>query len=327
MRSDGKRRTRAVASERRAVPRGGEPLPFVPIIGAVIGARYTLIEEVARGGMGSVWRAEHSGLGAHCAIKFMVAGFASDAETRGRFLREARAAAQLQGPNVVRVFDVDEWQGALYMAMELLDGETLADRLERGGPLDAKLTCDIVEQVARALTRAHAARLVHRDLKPENVFLVRREPFEPQLVKVLDFGVAKQLDAAPNQATKSGALLGTAEYMSPEQALGSRSVDERSDLWSLAVVAYHCVTGKQPFRAPGFAGVLLQITQGLLPVPSHDNPVISAAFDAWWLRTAQRDAARRPRSAAELARELREALGCARAAVPPRRSRAAPPRK
>src|SRR5262245_52933167 len=254
--SDGKRRTRPVANERREIREAGEPAPFTPVAGAVIGARYPLIEEIGRGGMGSVWKAEHSGLGAACAIKFMVADFASDVETRHRFLREARAAAQLQGPNVARVFDVDEWQGALYMAMELLEGETLAARLERRGPLDPELTCEVVDQVARALARAHAARLVHRDLKPENVFLVKREPFEPLLVKVLDFGVAKHLDSSASQATRSGALLGTAEYMSPEQALGSRLVDERSDLWSLAVVAYRCVTGKEPFRAQGFGGTL-----------------------------------------------------------------------
>ncbi len=289
---------------------------FVPTPRAVIADRYEQIEEIGRGGMGSVWRAEHTGLGSACAVKFMLGVFGSDAAIRQRFLREARAAARLQSHHVVRVFDVDEWQGSLYIAMELLEGETLASRIERTGPLSPELTCEVIEQVARALARAHAARLIHRDLKPENVFLVKQEPGEPLLVKVLDFGLAKQLDVGGSHATKTGALLGTPGYMSPEQALGSKAVDERSDLWSLAAVAYHCITGSEPFPGEGVGEILLSVMQGPLPVPSRANASVPPSFDAWWLRSAQRDAAARPSSASVLARELRAALSLAPPARP-----------
>src|SRR5262245_26795562 len=144
---------------------------FVPTAGASIGDRYALIAEIGRGGMGSVWRAQHIVLGSTCAVKFMLGEFGNDPGVRERFVGEARAAASLQSPHVVQVFDVDEWQGTLYIAMELLEGETLDALLERVGPPSAELTCEVIDQVARALGRAHKARLIHRDLKPENVFL------------------------------------------------------------------------------------------------------------------------------------------------------------
>jgi hypothetical protein len=284
---------------------------FTPAAGIIIADRYALIEEIGRGGMGSVWKAQHRGLGAWLAVKFMLANRGADAGARRRFLSEARAAARVQSPYVARVFDVDEWQGVPYIAMEFLEGETLEAKLARGGALSPELTCTIVDQIALGLARAHAARLVHRDLKPGNVFLVRQEVGEPLLVKLLDFGLVKQLGLDVPHATKSGMLLGTPGYMSPEQALGPKAVDERADLWSLAAITYYCLTGREAFSGEGLGEILLQVIHAPLPVPSQVNPDLGAAFDAWWQRAAHRDPAARPRSASLLAKELRVALGLA----------------
>jgi serine/threonine-protein kinase len=205
----------------------------------------------------------------------------------------------------VTVLDVDEWEGCLFIAMELLSGESLEAKLDREGRLSPELTLEILDQVARGLLKAHAARLVHRDLKPENIFLVAEQPL---LVKILDFGVAKHLDAITGAQTATGALVGTPWYMSPEQALGDRSVDFRSDLWSLGVVAFRCLTGTLPFDGDGLGRVLLEIMHGTIPSPRTFNSGLPQSVDDWWFRTMQRDPASRPPSVTALVNELREAL-------------------
>src|SRR5262249_43152154 len=161
---------------------------------------------------------------------------------------EARVAASLRSPNSVHILDVDEWRGTLFIAMELLGGESLDARLRREGSLSPEHTLEVLEQVARGLNKAHAAQLVHRDLKPENIFIVDEEPL---LVKILDFGIAKRVGVASDLQTTSGVLIGTPGYMSPEQADGGKEIDYRSDLWSLAVVAFRCLTGAAPFDGDG----------------------------------------------------------------------------
>ena len=277
---------------------------FIPTSNAVVAGRYELLEEIGRGGMGVIWRARQSD-GLECAIKFIHAGVANDPEVRRRFVREARAAASLRGPNSVTVLDVDEWEGCLFIAMELLSGESLEAKLDREGRLTPELTLEILDQVARGLLKAHAARLVHRDLKPENIFLVAEEPL---CVKILDFGVAKHLDAITGAQTATGALVGTPWYMSPEQALGDRSVDFRSDLWSLGVVAFRCLTGTLPFDGDGLGRVLLEIMHGTIPSLRTFNSGLPESVDAWWFRTMQRDPTCRPPSVTALVNELREAL-------------------
>jgi eukaryotic-like serine/threonine-protein kinase len=278
---------------------------FVPISQHVVADRYELVEEIGRGSMGVIWRARQTNLGIECAIKFIHAAQAHDPELRRRFVREARAAASLKSPHSVHILDVDEWQGCLFIAMELLIGETLEARLERVGRLSAEATLEIVDQVARGLNKAHAARLVHRDLKPDNIFLVDDEPL---LVKILDFGIAKRLDAIAGLQTASGALLGTPGYMSPEQALASKSIDYRSDLWSLAVVVFRCLTGVEPFDGDGIGQILVEIVKGPLKKPSLVNPHLPVSLDAWWLRATQREPAARHESATELVNDLRQAL-------------------
>lgn len=288
---------------------GSEPVMFVPISNSVVAGRYELIDEIGRGGMGVVWRARQANLGIECAVKFIHAAQAHEPEIRRRFVREARAAASLKSPNSVHILDVDEWQGTLFIAMELLSGESLEARLARERSLSPELTLDIIEQVARGLNKAHAAQLVHRDLKPENIFLLDDEPL---LVKILDFGIAKRSGAASGLHTTSGVLVGTPGYMSPEQADGGKDVDYRSDLWSLAVVAFRCLTGKAPFDGEGLGQVLVKVMTGPIPSPRSVRPSLPARVDEWWFRVIQRDPALRPPSATALASGLREALASVR---------------
>jgi serine/threonine-protein kinase len=254
-----------------------------------------------------------------CALKFIHASQAHDAELRQRFLREARAAARLQSPHCVQVLDVDQWQGSLFIAMELLRGESLESLLVREGCLSPTLTLEILTQVARGLDEAHAARLVHRDLKPENIFLVEERRL---LVKILDFGIAKQMDANAGMQTALGTLLGTPAYMSPEQADGGKAVDYRSDLWALAVVAFRCLTGSSLFDGGGLGQILIQLLQSPIPAPSSRNPRLSSAIDRWWFSVLQRDPALRPPSASALVAGLRQAL----ASTPAASAAEAPPR-
>jgi serine/threonine-protein kinase len=273
----------------------------------VVAERFRLIRPLGQGGMGAVWLAHHIRLDVDCALKFIHAEAAALEEVRGRFEREARAAARVSSPHIVQILDHGEWEGIPYIAMERLLGEDLATRIERRIRLTPKETVEIIAQVARALTRAHAADLIHRDLKPANLFLVPDD--DREIVKVLDFGIAKSTSALEVRgiATRTGALLGTPAYMSPEQAQGTKSVDHRADLWSLAVIAYECLTGQRPFDSPALGDLLMQIITNPLPVPSHFAP-LPRGFDAFWARAAARDPDARFQSAKELAEALAEAL-------------------
>ncbi|MEY2935810.1 MAG: hypothetical protein RL033_6559, partial [Pseudomonadota bacterium] len=205
--------------------------------------------------MGVVWRAEDLQLAAPVAVKLLHGRHAHHPELRARFEAEAAIGAQLRGPHVVQVFErgVDGPSALPFIAMELLEGESLQERLARCGPLTPAELLRIVAQVARALTRAHALGIIHRDLKPANLFLVRDG--ETELAKVLDFGIAKRFaDPAGRMRTVTGNLLGTPTYMSPEQITGSKRVDHRCDLWSLAVIAVECLTGRLPFDAEHLPG-------------------------------------------------------------------------
>jgi serine/threonine-protein kinase len=189
--------------------------------------------------MGSVWRAEHLALQAPVAVKLISGNFLKVPAALARFEREARAAASLRSPHVVQIFDhgIDPESGTPFIVMELIDGETLGDRLAVRGTLPPIETVRVVAQVARALARAHQAGIVHRDLKPDNVFLATDD--DGFVAKVLDFGIAKDQGLALAEAvTSTGMVLGTAFYMSPEQISGSKLVDHRTDLWALRVIAF-----------------------------------------------------------------------------------------
>jgi len=273
---------------------------------AIVAGRFRLNHLIGRGGMGSVWHATHLGLDVPCAIKFIEGDRANRAESATRFEREAKAAAHLRGRNVVQIFDHGICEGTPYIAMELLEGEDLGKRLDRMKRLPPREVVTIVSDVARALRKAHAAGIVHRDLKPENIFLVQEDD-DREIAKVLDFGIAKVTTNEPSARTRTGELLGTPHYMSPEQAQGNREVDARSDLWSLAVITFECLTGVRPFESDGLGDLLLKIFTAPVPVPSTmaDLP---QGFDAWWERAIERAPAARFQSANAFVESLAIAL-------------------
>ncbi len=276
-----------------------------PESGVVIFDRFRLERLLGRGGMGSVWLARHLTLNVDCAVKFIEEDAGANPQARSRFEREAQAAARIKSPNVVGILDYGVFEGTPYIAMEYLEGEDLARRLERVGALGRAETYTVVEQVGRALTKAHAAGIVHRDLKPENIFVTQDE--DGITVKVLDFGVAKHTSSpgiAPK--TRSGVVLGTPFYMSPEQARG-QELDARSDLWALGVIVYRCLTGRLPFSGDALGDLFAKIIYEDAPPPSTTADGLPAGLDAWWKRAA----ARAPEDRFQSARELTEALATA----------------
>jgi serine/threonine-protein kinase len=275
--------------------------------GLNVADRFRLVRLLGQGGMGSVWLADHLALDIPCAVKF-IDREQNSPDVRRRFEREAKAAAQLRGQHVVQILDHGVWQEMPYIAMEYLEGEDLNARLERAVRLPHPQTVRIISQVAKGLARAHAAGIVHRDLKPENIFLAKDG--DDEIVKVLDFGIAKRSQTSLSEAgTKTGSLLGTPFYMSPEQARGVKTIDHRSDLFSLAIIAYQCVTGKLPFYSEGLGDVLAQIMYEPIPTPSQQGLQVPAGFDAWWHRASARPVEARFQSAKDLADSLALALG------------------
>src|SRR5262245_642648 len=232
-------------------------MAWAPRIGELVAERFLLEEVLARGGMGSVWVAHHVTLDCPCAVKFIDERYVRSDVLRKRFEGEARAAAKLRSRHVVQILDYGVWQGSPYIAMELLEGEPLSDRLEREGRLDHITTLNVLKGVVRALSKARVLGVVHRDLKPENIFLVSEG--EQEYAKVLDFGIAKLRDRNHIEAdgkTKPGSVLGTPFYMSPEQADGTIEIDHRSDFWSLGVIAFECITGELPFFSEAFGNLV-----------------------------------------------------------------------
>jgi serine/threonine-protein kinase len=275
----------------------------------VVAQRFRLNRQLGRGGMGAVWHASDLRLDKACAVKFIEGEFAQMAEAQSRFQREAKAAAALNSPHVVTIYDHGVWEGTPYIAMELLEGEDLGKRLSKVGRISPAQCLDIMAQVQRALTKAHAAGIVHRDLKPDNIYLVPDEEGH-ELAKVLDFGIAKSANnALDGSNTKTGAMLGTPYYMSPEQAQGIKAVDHRSDLWSLGVIVFQVLTGKLPFESEALGDLLVKIIVTPPPMPSHFVRDLPPSFDEWWRKASQRDPALRFQSAKELVDELRMALG------------------
>ena len=277
--------------------------------GTLLGGSYRLSARIGRGAMSEVWRAEHVSLGAPCAVKVMDVSQGPDiAERLRRFHQEARAVAQLRSPHVVQVLD-DGIDGAYaYLVMDLLEGETLEERLSRRGRLSAAETAHLVTGIAQGLACAHGAGLLHRDLKPANVFLARerRASGDDEIVKLLDFGIAKWTDlpAEAQVQTHDGKVVGTPSYMSPEQVRGTK-LDRRSDLWQVGVIAWECVTGKRPFDGPSVGDTFVRICSVPAP-PASSLAQVPEAFDAWLARCLERDLSRRFGSAEEMEAALAE---------------------
>ncbi|WP_437998669.1 serine/threonine-protein kinase [Sorangium sp. So ce185] len=275
--------------------------------GQVLVGRYRLIRPLSSGSMGTVWRADDLTLGSPVAIKMLGPLYAKDETVRARFYQEAQAAAALRSPHVVQILDHGVDNDVPFIAMELLEGEDLAHRLQRVGPLSPAETARIFADVARAVRKAHDAGIVHRDLKPDNIFLARDD--DREVAKVLDFGVAKtRLYGSEGLGTQAGVLIGTLPYMSPEQAQGA-NVDYRSDLWALGVIAFECVCGRAAITAEAPGAMILEICSDPLPVPSKVARVpVPPAFDDWFLHACSRDPSARFPSATAMVEALREAL-------------------
>jgi eukaryotic-like serine/threonine-protein kinase len=284
-------------------------------IGAVLVGKYRVTRELGRGGMAAVYEAEHVNIGKRVAIKVLAAELASSAIVIERFFREARAAASVKSPYIVDVYDSGRLEdGRPFIAMELLEGESLYDRMARERLIDSQATVRIIGQVAKGLTKAHAAGIVHRDLKPENIHLCKGEDGE-EVAKILDFGLAKfyapvETDEKTARLTREGAVFGTPAYMSPEQVKGQGTVDHRADLWALGCMAFECVTGRPVWNTEqGVAMTFAAIAAAQLPTPSRLRSDLPASFDVWFHRALDRDPTRRFQTAKELADDLAKALG------------------
>ena len=275
--------------------------------GSVIKERYRLESLLRRGGMGMVWRAEHLELRAPVAIKLLEPEVARDPVMVQRFLREAQAAAALRSPNVVQILDYGVEGGQAFIAMEMLEGEPLSERIARLRRVPAEELFRFLSDVLRAMQKAHDAGIIHRDLKPDNIFICKDEP---EFAKVLDFGVAKVkkgvLSDATGFGTQTGMMLGTPYYMSPEQAQ-AKELDQRSDLWSIAVIAFEALVGRRPFVAEAFGDLVIAICTAPTPIPSRFGPV-PPGFDEWFVHGTQRDMTRRFASARDMAEELERVL-------------------
>ena len=261
--------------------------------------------------MGTVWAAIHTTLGQKVAIKLISGEGARSPEARQRFSLEAKAAARLKSRHAVQVYDDGETpEGVPYIVMEYLDGETLEARLERQKDLGLPEAVRITGHVGRALARAHARGIVHRDLKSGNVFIARTDDDElGWIAKVLDFGVAKLSDMASASTTKTGTIVGTPLFMSPEQIRGASHVDHRADLYSLGMVFYNMVTGIHAFNGPSYSDVLVAICTEPLPDIRERAPWLPETIGAWFSKACARDLPDRFQSADEMIEALRDAAG------------------
>lgn len=293
-------------------PGGGEPVPPGEQLGP-----YTILELLGAGGMGQVYRAHDQRLDRYVAVKFLAHSMTGDPMARQRFEREARAASALNHPNICTIHDVGEFQGRLFIVMELLEGQSLRERIA-GKPVPLAEFAPLTRQVCTALEAAHARGIVHRDVKPANIFVTASGQ-----LKILDFGVAKRCTESlgsggtalhPGATTRTAALTatgsiqGTLAYMAPEQLLGE-DADVRSDIFSLGVVLYEMATGRPPFRGKSVAGLMGSILTESPAKPSALNPAVPAKLDQVILKALEKDRDGRYQSVASLSADLDEWRG------------------
>ncbi|HEU4383515.1 MAG TPA: serine/threonine-protein kinase [Anaeromyxobacteraceae bacterium] len=290
-------------------PLDGTPLSqSAGLVGLILGDRYRLLSRIGEGGMGTVFLAEHISLGKQVAVKVLRAEYSRDEELVRRFEQEARAASIIDHENVVDVVDFGRTPGgSFYFVMEALEGESLARLIRRDGALPVERALRILAQICQALGAAHSCGVVHRDLKPENVILVHRDD-GADLVKVLDFGISKTHGVPEGgRITRAGSIIGTPEYMAPEQAMGG-PVDHRCDVYAFGVLAYEMLTGRLPFQGDSPLATLLK-HQGEPPVPpSRIRPDLPAEAEAMVLRAMVKRPEGRQQDMAEVSLDLCRAL-------------------
>jgi serine/threonine-protein kinase len=292
------------------------------LVGTVLDGKFQIEKALASGAAGDVYEAMHLGLGARVAVKVLRPGIPETADIRRRrFMREARVAARLQSDHVVRVYDiVAPEQGRTYIVMELLRGETLADRVKRG-PLPVAEAVDFVLQAAKPLAEMHDEGIVHRDVKPSNLFLAR-DADGKERIKLLDFGVAafqQPVARADSSLTLSEAVVGTPRYMAPEQVASSKHVDARADVWALGVTLYELLGGRPPFDGQTVLAVLNQIERQEPPSLAQLRPEVPAALATVVHACLAKEPAGRPAGARALADALVAAAGVPARQRDPRR--------
>lgn len=281
-----------------------DSIPVAP--GNIIAQKYRVESILGAGGMGYVVAARHLQLNERVAIKFLLPEMDANPEIHGRFLREARAAVRVKSEHVVRVTDVGELPtGAPYMVMEHLEGHSLSERLEANGPLPVSEAADYLLQACEAIAEAHSLGIIHRDLKPSNLFLTHRADGST-CVKVLDFGISKDTSTGRlvDGLTSTQQILGSPQFMSPEQLSSSRSVDARTDIWAVGITLYQLVTGVLPFDAESIPGLCLAIVQDRPAPLAQHRPGVPSELDAVVQRCLAKERSDRFGSVAELAQAL-----------------------
>ena len=277
-----------------------------PYLGTILGERYKVLQKLGAGGMGAVYLAEHVVIERKVAIKILSQDFAHKADLVQRFIQEARAAARIGHENIVEVYDFGETaSGSVFFAMEYLEGQDLAQLIQKAGSLPAARVRHIALQICRALAAAHTKKIVHRDLKPENIYLIEREG-RTDFVKVLDFGIAKMstIEEGPGRLTRTGMIFGTPEYMSPEQARGEVP-DHRVDIYALGCILYEMLTGRVPFQAETFMGTLTKHMFEMPEPPSRRCRIpIPPELEAVCLRAMEKDRDRRFQTMQDVAQGL-----------------------
>ena len=289
--------------------------------GQVVGGKYKVDRLVGSGGMGTVWLGQHIGLGNRVAIKFIRPQFAARDDARRRFEIEARAAASVDSKHAVKVYDYGVTDAGLpYIVMEYLEGESLSEALIRRGPFPDDEAAKVIRQAARALTKAHAASIVHRDLKPDNIFLASNVESDdndglPYVVKLVDFGIAKMLDVEREGAkglkgpTQDGSVIGTPNFMSPEQLTVGGTPNPLTDIWSLGACTYAAFTARIPFEGEVLGDIVLKVCVEPLPSPSKWNPDVPEGLDAWFHRACHRETAKRFQTVEEMSEALVKVCG------------------
>ena len=276
--------------------------------GLLVGGKYRLVEQLGTGAHGAVWSATHMTLGHAVAIKFLHGSIMGSETARQRFDREARLAARLgeASRHITHVIDHGLLEGGKpYIVMELLRGEGLSTYLKREKKISLQKAARIVQHLARALHVTHSAGVIHRDLKPANVFLCHAEAEDEIYVKLLDFGIAKAMMEADDESTGSGTVLGTPSYMSPEQVMGDKTIDVRSDLWAVAAMVYRMTCGRPPFGGGALTELGLRILSNDPTPPSQMVADLPIEFDMWMARGL----AKRPEERFQTIRELADFLG------------------